>query len=69
MMNFTNILPQRFNNKRFEDYNITMITAWNQTHSVSSTCKHMITVCGVDGNNFTLTTMHTCIPKFVYVII
>ena len=77
VMNFTNILPQRFNNKRYEDHNYhdnsinyceDVVCLTNQTHSVSSACKHIVTECcwgAMTIHKLPCIIIHTCLHAYI----
>ena len=59
VMNFTNILPRRFNNKRFKDCNYHDNCMELDTFSVLHMQTHGYSMwVAMGGNDFTLTTMY-----------
>ena len=63
VMNFTNILPQRFNNKRFKDYNYHDNCMESDTFSVLYMQTHYSMWVGGNDLIYTKYHVHTRIPK------
>ena len=68
VMNFTNILPQRFNNKRFEDYDYHDNRMESDTFSVLYMQTHYSMWVGSNDLIYTNYHVHTRIPKCMCVL-